>query len=583
MLEAHPTWGEEAGAARIILKPLSDADAARVVDSLLGEVGLAEDARTRIVGASEGNPLFVEQLLSMLIEGGRLRRDEAGWTATTDLSELAIPPTIHALLAARLDALPAAERAIIEPASVIGLAFPGPAVEALVPDTLRREIEIHLGALTRKQLVRVLEDQTDEDQIYRFHHLLIRDAAYQGLLKRSRALLHERFVAWADVVNEERGRVTEFEEILGYHLEQAYRYRTELGPLDDHGVTLGIRAAERLASAGTRAMARGDMPAAASLLGRAAAVLPVDHPTRPWLLIRTAEARFEIGEIGAAGLLADEATEVASSIGDAALEATARIERLRVRYTTEAAGSDAQVAAQVRDLMAVLDAAGGEAGLARAWRLMFQIHAAATQWGEAEAAATKVLAHARVSGDHLMEIRVPPALAEIALSGPTPVAEALERCKQLLLEVKGDRRAEALILRATAHLRAMQGDFQPAREIYRGVRQTLEELGWNFQAALVSLDSGPIEMLAGDAAAAEAELRLDYEMLERMGDRNYISTTAAFLAEALLRLGRDIDASEMAAFAETEAAPDDLLTQFLWRGTRGKLLARAGRFEEGAV
>ena len=236
-----------------------------------------------------------------MIESGLLREGPTGWTATTDLSELAIPPTIHALLAARLDALPPAERGVIEPASVIGLAFPGPAVEALVPDALRAEIGMHLDHLTRKQLVRSLEEGADEDATYRFHHMLIRDAAYQGLLKRSRALLHERFVAWADVVNAERGRATEFEEILGYHLEQAYRYRTELGPLDDHGVELGVRAADRLGAAGARALARGDMPAASSLLGRAAGVLAREHPLRPWLLIRTAESKLELGEFGTAG------------------------------------------------------------------------------------------------------------------------------------------------------------------------------------------------------------------------------------------------------------------------------------------
>ena len=583
LLESHPAWGEQASATPIVLRPLSDADSAQVAENLLGRAGLASDVRARIVGASEGNPLFVEQLLSMLIDSGRLRQEAAGWVATTNLSELAIPPTIHALLAARLDALPPSERAIVEPASVIGLAFPGRAVGELAPDGLRAELDRHLDGLTRKQLIHAVDDQADDDAIYRFHHLLIRDAAYQGLLKRSRAVLHERFVIWADVVNAERGRAIEFEEILGYHLEQAYRYWAELGPLDDHGVGLGIRAAERLSSAGARAIARGDMPAAASLLGRAAGVLPVEHSSRPWLLIRTGEARLEMGEFGTAAALADEAIEAAAALGDPALEATARIERLRLRYMTEAAGSDAQVAALVQELMPALEAAGDEAGLARAWRLMTYIRAAATQWGAAEQTATAMLDHARASGDRLMEIRGLPALAGIARYGPLPVGEALARCTALLVRAEGDRRAEALIERALAHLRAMEGDFTTARTIYLRVRRTLEELGWNFDSALVSLDSGPIELMAGDPGAAEAELRRDYETLDRMGERNYISTTAAYLAEALYQLDRDDEASEFATFSETVAAPDDVLTQFLWRGIRGKLLARAGRIEEGVA
>ena len=583
LLEMHESWGEGAGAVRIVLDPLSDAHAAQVVESLLGQAGVSEDVRRRIVGASEGNPLFVEQLLSMLIESGRLRQDAAGWTATTDLSTLSIPPTIHALLAARLDALPPAERAIIEPASVIGLAFSVEAVEALIPNVIREDVGTHLTGLTHKQLVRAPEDAASEDSAYRFHHILVRDAAYQGLLKRSRALLHERFVAWADVVNAERGRATEFEEILGYHLEQAYRYRTELGPLDEDGIGVGIRAAERLASAGTRAMARGDMPAAASLLGRASGVLPGRHPDRPWLLIRTGEARLELGEFGPAASLADEAIETAVAIGDASLEATARIERLRLRYMTEAAGSDSQVATKVHDLIPTLEEAGNEAGLARAWRLLTYVQAGAAQWGAAEKAATAMLEHARASGDRLMEIRALPALAEMALSGPLRVDEAIERCEELVVQAEGDRKAEAIILRSIAHLRAMQGDFNTAREIYGRVRRTLEELGGNFNAALVSLDSGPIEMLAGDPDTAVLELRRDYETLDHMGERNYISTTAAYLAEALYRSGNADEAGDYAAFSETVAAEDDLLTQFLWRGVRAKLLAREGRFDEGAA
>jgi class 3 adenylate cyclase/tetratricopeptide (TPR) repeat protein len=581
LLEHHPDWGEGPGTARIVLHPLSAADAARVLEHLLGDAGLDEAARGRIVSASEGNPLFVEQLLSMLIESGRLLRHDDRWVATSDLSELAIPPTIHALLAARLDTLPPEERAVVEPASVIGLAFPQDAVEALVADPVRDEVEMHLTGLTRKQLVRPQEDSVADDVMFRFHHLLIRDAAYQGLLKRSRALLHERFVEWADVVNAQRGRTTEFEEILGYHLEQAYRYRTELGPLDEHGMGLGVRASERLGSAGHRALGRGDMPAAASLLGRAAALLPAEHPSRPWLLIRTGEARVELGEFVAAAALIDEAVEAAGIVDEPGIEATARIERLWLRYQTDATERDEEVSREVRELLPILEAAGEEGGLARAWRLLTYIEMGADQWGAAERTAAAMLEHARRSGDRLMEIRGLPALAMTASFGPLPVPDALERCEELLARAEGDRRAEAIILRVAAHLRAMQGEFDVAREMYRRARRSLLELGWNFDAALVSIDSGPIEMLAGDPAAAVDELRGDYDVLDRMEERNYITTTAAYLAEALFRADRHDEADAFATFSETTAAPDDNATQCLWRVVRAKLLSRGGRHDEG--
>jgi class 3 adenylate cyclase/tetratricopeptide (TPR) repeat protein len=583
ILDDRPGWGEAPACVRIQLRPLSEADASQVIAHLLGEAGLDEDARQRIVTASEGNPLFVEQLLSMLIDNGRLQRRGDRWVAASDLSDLAIPPTIHALLAARLDALPLEERTVVEPASVIGLSFSQDAVAALVGDAVRDEVALHLGGLSRKQLVREQPDPSADDAIYRFHHLLIRDAAYQGLLKRARSVLHERFVDWADVVNAQRGRSIEFEEILGYHLEQAYSYRSELGPLDDHGVRLGVRASERLGSAGHRALDRGDIPAAASLLGRAAATLPADHPNRPWLLIRAGEAQFELGGFTAAGASLDEAIEAARIRSDEAIAATARIERLRLRYMTDASGSDASLADQVRAALPVLEEAGEEGGLARAWRLLTYIEMAATRWGAAERTADAMLEHARLSGDRLMEIRGLPALANTARLGPLPVAEALLRCEHLLARAEGDRRAQAIILRANAYLRAMQGDFDTARLICAQSRATLLELGWNFDAALGSIESGPIEMLAGDPVAAETELRRDYETLDRMEERNYITTTAAYLAEALYRQDRRDEAATFASFSETTAAEDDLLTQFLWRGVRGKLLAHEGRYDEGVA
>jgi class 3 adenylate cyclase/tetratricopeptide (TPR) repeat protein len=580
LLETRAEWGEGAGAARIVLEPLSEADAGKVIEHLLGRAGLAEGVRRRIVAASEGNPLFVEQLLSMLIDSGQLVQQDGHWIAAADLANLAIPPTIHALLAARLDSLPIEERAVVEPASVIGQSFPQDAVEALVSDEVRNDVPLHLEGLTRKQLIRPPTDGQDDEETYRFQHLLIRDAAYQGLLKRARALLHEQFVAWADIVNAERGRAMEFEEILGYHLEQAYRYRTELGPLDDHGVELGVRASRRLASAGGRALERGDMPAAAGLLGRAAAVLPDEDEERPWLLIRSGEARLELGEFDQAASRFDEVIDLAGRRSDTALEATARIERLRLAYVTDSAGSDTDVSSQVHAAIPVLEAATADAGLARAWRLLTLIAAAATRWGDAERAATAMIAYARASGDRLMEVRGLPALAGIARYGPLPVTEAIERCNEFLARAEGDRRAEALIERAIAHLRAMEGDFDTAREIYARVRRTMMDLGWNFSAALVSIDSGPIELLAGDPVAAERELRQDYDALAQMGEKNYIGTTAAFLAEALYRQGRDDEAATFAEFSRETAAEDDLAGQYLWRQVLAKVLARHASLEE---
>src|ERR687887_159498 len=258
LLDRREAWSDGPRARRLPLEPLSEAETERVVENLLGSVEVAPEARARIVEASEGNPLFAEQLLAMLVDGGWLARENGAWRATRTLSELDVPPTIHALLAARLDQLEPEGRGVVEPASVVGLVFPKDAVAELAADGIRTGLDGHLATLERKQLVR---PHADAQVSYRFNHILIRDAAYQGLLKRTRATLHERFVDWADRVNRDRDRAAEFEEILGYHLEQAHRYLSELGPLDDHGRELGRRAAERLASARPGAVGpRGKTP-----------------------------------------------------------------------------------------------------------------------------------------------------------------------------------------------------------------------------------------------------------------------------------------------------------------------------------
>jgi class 3 adenylate cyclase/tetratricopeptide (TPR) repeat protein len=577
LLERVEDWGTGSNQSRIILEPLSDADAERVVENLLGQVGLAGDVRVAIVRAAEGNPLFVEQLLSMLIDNGRLTLVGGRWQAVGDVADVTIPPTIHALLAARLDSLPREERRVIEPASVIGLGFVVPAVEAIVEFEDRPEVRPRLGILSGRQLVRPGAAGSDDDA-YRFQHLLIRDAAYAGLLKRARAVLHERFVRWADVVNAERGRAMEFEEILGYHLEQAHRYLGELGTLDPHAIELGIDASARLSSAGRRAFERGDLHAASSLLRRAAAVVPTDHATRPRLLLESGEASMEMGQFNTAQEIFEAAGQAAVAVNDRGLELMASLERLHLEYLVGSIGPE-DILQQVSRISDELASIGEEEGLARAYRLVGNVQVAAAHWAAFENAILALIEHAKRSGNRVMAKRSLPNLAVVGVYGPTPVSEGITRSEEVLAEVAGDRRAEATTIRLLARLRAMSGDFDRARDEYRQARRTLEELGWNFDAAMTSIESGPIELLAGDPAAAEAELRRDYEALDAMGDRNYISTVAAYLAEAVLRQGRDDEAEALATFSASTAAPDDLGTQVLWRNAQATISARRGEVE----
>ena len=318
-LEFRQDWGEQTHGVRIALEPLGEAEVGRVIEELLGQARVDEDVRARIATASEGNPLFVEQLLEMMVEEGLLRRSGEAWVAAGDLSTVSMPPTIHALLAARLESLSTEEREVIEAASVIGQHFVQDALEELVSERVREsvpELARSADAETARQ-ARAGGLRPGAEVSLRPHPDPRRDLP--GLLKASRAVLHERFVAWADRVNQDRDRAVEYEEILGYHLEQAYTCLSELGPLDDHGRQLGVRAAARLSSAGQRAFARGDMPAAANLLRRAVALLPADSRDRLTRLPDLAEAMMAIGEFAWAETFLDEAIEMAAQAGEEGL------------------------------------------------------------------------------------------------------------------------------------------------------------------------------------------------------------------------------------------------------------------------
>jgi class 3 adenylate cyclase/tetratricopeptide (TPR) repeat protein len=577
LLEHRASWSDESSVA-VELTPLSDEESAQVVEHLLGAAPIADSVRSRIIQAADGNPLFVEQLLSMLIDDGLLRREGDSWVAAGDLQELAIPGTIQALLAARLDLLSSEERAVIEPAAVIGLAFAQRAVEELAPEAVRADVGAHLGTMTDKQLVRA--DRTEAELDHRFEHILIRDAAYQGVLKRARATLHERFADWAEAMNRDRDRQTEFDEILGYHLEQAYHYFSELGPLDDHGIELGRRAAAKLAPAGRRAFARGDMAAAANLLRRARELLPERDPTRLELLPDLAEVMTEIGEFAWGVVFVDEARAAAQELGDPRLEAHATLGRLLIgRFEDDAAWGE-EVVAETGRVIELLEPTDDHVGLAKAYRLLCLAHGTASRFADFRAAGELDLHHSSLAGDRRGQTRAVTARAIAASYGPEPVPSAIATCEEALTRAAGNRRSEAIVMSYLAELEALRGSFDRARELCRNARSLLEDAGAGVQASAISGRIGPIELLAGDAAAAEAELRSGYESLTGIGEVYFASTIAASLSEALFVQGRHDEADAFSRKAEELAPEDDVWTQAAWRSVRAKVLADRGQSRE---
>ena len=555
LLDERPTLtGAGRNVSSLSLKPLGDAESEVLIDNLGDGAALDTDRRARIADAAGGNPFFLEQMVAMhTVEGA---------------SPTAVPPTIQALLAARLDRLEPEQLSLLEHASIMGKEFWPSALAELAPEPPTGALNTTLRELVRKQLIEPTRATIPVGDALRFHSGLIRDAVYESVPKRARAALHERVASWlARAIREQV--VGQYEEVLGHHLEQAYRYLDELGPVDDHARAVGRAGADHLGAAGRRAFARGDMAVASGLLVRAAGLLQAGEPERLELLPTIGEALQETGDFARSLEVLDEAIEA----GDA----KARVIRALVQASSGAGSSDA-IVREAEAAIAVFEPAQDDAGLATAYRMLAWAHGTEGRYGVAADAAQRAIEHADRAGDTRQYLRASTLYALSALHGPTPASEAIERCRQIVEDVAGDRRAEGLVTVILGWLEAMRGDFDAAREHARRGRAILDDVGTNVLAA--STVSSEIEMLAGDPAAAERDLRRDYDALTELGETYLRSTVAGDLAQAVYVQGRADEALDLAAIAEELAAEDDVISQVFWRSVRAKVLAGRGRGEE---
>jgi class 3 adenylate cyclase/tetratricopeptide (TPR) repeat protein len=578
LLETRPEWATGRPNASVIrLEPLTDKQTHTLIENLTGRVGLAGTAAERIAEVAEGNPLFVEETLRMLADEGLLKRN-GQWTVGGDLSAMTIPPTIHALITARLDRLEPAERAVIGRASVVGRVFWSSAVTALCPSELRPSVMTHLQSLTYKELIRPDSSERQEDA-FRFAHILVRDAAYQTIPKSVRADLHERLVDWLEV--EIRDRAGEYEEILGYHLEQAYRALLELGPMTEEIESLGRRGAGALAAAGRRALARGDMPAAVRLLSRATELLPEKDPKRLELLPQLAFSLMEIGDFERLQEVAAETEELASESGDVGFKAHSLVLRLSIQVLTNPEGWAEVAEREAPRAIATFEAVGDERGMAKAWSLLALVHLMSAQFGPGEEAWAEAAAHARKAGDRRDELE---SLAWVPLfvwAGPTPSADGLRRCREILERVQGDRKAMSSALIAQAAFESGLGRFEDARLLIAQAKALLQEVALAvWLAGPFAQFAGWVELLAGDPAAAERELRPGFERLEEIGELAWLSTVAAILAEAVYEQGRFAEAEQLTQRSEQAAGAEDAYSQALLRSVRAKVQAQGGRTED---
>jgi class 3 adenylate cyclase/tetratricopeptide (TPR) repeat protein len=558
----------------IHLEPLGSEDSRLLVERLGGslDAGLV----TRVLAAAEGNPLFLEEILRMVAEdesrtGGSTDAEQSGPSA-----EFAMPATIQSLLAARIDRLESGEQAVLERAAVVGKQFFKAPVLGLSPPDVRQRLDEHLDELVARDLVVAETDTASPADSYRFSHLQIRDAAYRRLLKQERALLHERMAEWLEQ-SQPSAAAGDREDLLGYHLEQAHDYLAQLGRLDERGNLLGRRASAYRWASGRRAVARGDLPGAVTLLARASRGLPPDDPTRPQILLELCECHTALGNVPEAAAALLDVRNTPPGHSDPCLEGRADVMRCELRTLTDPHRLDTDVQV-LGEAITRLSAGGDVGGMAHGHAVLGRVLAMLGRLAEAETELDRALLRSREAGDTARARQVLMHLPAVVLWGPVPVTAASGRLTDVLRILRarpGTLRVEAEVLSSLGVLEAMRGRITAANSLLDKSRALLADLGSEIGLCEIAASAGLVALLGDEPEVAERELRSAQAGYDARGLSAGLAHAAAWRSEALYRLGRWDEAADLAGVAQ-DTAGERSRDAVAWKGVQAKIAARRG-------
>lgn len=550
LLEDHPTWGGgKFNATAALLEPLTASDCEVLLDQR--GAGLLQPERARVIAASAGNPLFLEELAALAAERGAVE----------------IPATIHALLAARLERLPREERDLLECGAVEGEVFHRTAVCALASDATAADVDQRIASLIRKELIRAHPPTLDGDQAFRFRHLLIRDAAYDSIPKAGRCELHRRCAGWL-VAN--AGQLAELDEIAGWHLEQAVRYQRELRREPDR--SLADRAATHLHAAGHRARERGDAAATINLLERARVLAADGSRVHARVSVDLAEQLIETGDLARI----DELLLSAERAPDTA----AHVALTRFEWVWSARPHDAMrvIDTELPQILDRLSAEGDQRGLARAHLVACDIHWMACNATLAAEQALLAAERADTAGDAGLRSRGLAYHAAALVKGPEPV-DAIQRYIDGLARERLGPYLEASLLVVRGELARLGARFADARRMtWAGIEQ-FRALGIHGLAAGCLMGVAQTEISAQNPAGALDLLREADRLLAEMDERGLRSTIQAMTARVYELLGDTSAASAAVALADDLGGPDDMINQVITHAVRARLALAAGDAE----
>jgi DNA-binding SARP family transcriptional activator len=566
LLDQRPDWAVEADRSSCIqLAPLGDDPAAALLDSLSAGQRIPPSTRARLIDTAGGNPLYLEQLAVSLSE----QSGSDIWPA--------LPPTIQALLSARLQRLGPGASSVLVRAAIVGKDFGEREVWELLPAEARAPLSRNLQALVAKGLVQ-RGPPSGGPQEYGFRHILIQEAAYRSIPKSLRAELHHRYADWLEATAEPfPGR----SEIIGYHLERSVRYRNELWPANPESGALSRRAAGHLDTAGVAAHDRGDDVAAVNLLDRAVALLPGDDPALGRLYTSLGSALTEAGRFERAEAALYHAQRITAADGDERQHAHARVETLLLHLRVNPGEAIIDIARALPELRREFEVTQDDLGICNTLQLEAALHWDHSRSGAAEYAWQRAADYARKVNDRRQLAYIFSWLASAVLWGPTSALEGIQRCKDYLDEIGNHPIGKAEILLNQAGLYAMQDDFAAAQATLNTAKSLLETLGPTMPAVMTE-PAALIAMLAGDPATAEKYLRAEYDSLYQMGERRVLATTAATLARAIAAQGpsRYDEAIRLIAISQEAGADGDLSTQAVGQGLYARILADRGRYRE---
>jgi class 3 adenylate cyclase len=566
-------WFDEIEAAVVLrLEPLAEDSVRELIGGVLDSPSFPEEIVDPVGRAAAGNPLFVEQVLAMWRDEGFLVPRDGSWVLGVASPELRMPPTIDALLSARLDRLAEDERSAVDRAAVVGETFDARAVEALAPDDSDERLDEVLARLEAKEVIRPDAATVSGGSAWAFTHVLVRDAAYGSILKRTRSQFHHRLGEWFDASAAD-GHPRR-DGLIGYHFEQAFALRVELGPPDEETLGIGRMAADALDRQGRRSLATADPDGASRLFERAAKTVPRDAERHLRFLVGAAEAADEPRRVHDLELAARTAS---SEVDEPSLTARVSVLSVRTRLETEV---DEALLTELEEASAVMTSTADLEGVAHAKEVEERTHGWLGRGASALRASEEGLDAARRAGRRDLEAAFLGRMAMDMVFGPTPADAALAFCESTLAAHRDDRMLEMQILRPQAIFTAMRADFETARTILQRQHSLVEEFpawgqevhGWEARSM--------VEHLAGDLESEEHALRRARELMESMDDIARAVSVIALQAHVAVARGDLVGAIALSEESERLAAPDDYDAQTTWRRARARAVARLGRTED---